>query len=88
MFGLRGEHHFSENWSFRASGEVIILEYGDFQESLYDLYVGLDYQLFHRMAIGVGLNSVKMDIGVAKDDANGHLNWQYDGALMLVKFNI
>ena len=79
VFGLRGEHHFSDKWLFRASGEVFALEYGDFDGSPYDIYVGLDYQLFDRMAIGVGFNSVRMDLGVTKENANGNLDWQYDG---------
>ncbi len=87
MFGLRGEHHFSDKWSFRASGEIFVLEYGDFDGSLYDIYAGLDYQLFDRMAICVDLNRVRMDIGVTKEDANGNLDWQYDGGLLFFKFD-
>ena len=86
VVGLRGEHRFSEKWSLRASGEVFALEYGDFKGSLYDLYVGLDYQLFDRMAIGAGFNSVRMDIGVTKENASGDLDWQYDGGLLFIKF--
>ena len=54
VFGLRGERHFSEKWSLRASGEFFVLEYGDFDGSFYDLYVGLDYQVMDRMAVGIG----------------------------------
>ncbi len=86
VVGLRGEHRFSEKWSLRASGEVFALESGDFKGSLYDLYVGLDYQLFDRMAIGAGFNSVRMDIGVTKENASGDLDWQYDGGLLFIKF--
>ena len=87
VFGLRGEYNFSEKWSFRASGEFFVFEYDDFDGSLYDLYVGLDYQLFDRMAVGVGINSVKMDIGVVKENATGNLDWQYDGGLIFLKFD-
>lgn len=87
VIGLRGEHHFSEKWSVRASGEVFAFEYGDFDGSLYDLYLGLDYQLFDRMAIGVALNSVKMNLGVDKENINGNLDWDYDGGLIFLKFD-
>jgi hypothetical protein len=87
VFGLRGEYNFSEKWSFRASGEFFVFEYEDFDGSLYDLYVGLDYQLFDRMAVGVGINSVKMDIGVVKENVTGNLDWQYDGGLIFLKFD-
>ena len=87
VFGLRGEYNFSEKWSFQASGEIFVFEYGDFDGSLYDLYAGVDYQLFDRMAIGVGINSVRMNIGVTKPNVSGDLDWQYDGGKLFLKFD-
>ncbi len=87
VIGLRGEYQISDKLSFRASGEIFAFSYGDFDGSLYDIYVGVDYQLFDRMAIGVGLNSVKMNLGVDKENANGDLDWNYDGGLIFLKFD-
>ena len=87
VFGLRGEYNFSEKWSIQASGEIFVFEYGDFDGSLYDLYAGVDYQLFDRMAIGVGINSVRMNIGVTKPNVSGDLDWQYDGGKLFLKFD-
>ncbi len=87
VFGLRGERRFSEAWSFRASGEFFVLEYGDFDGSLYDLYLGLDYQVMDHMAVGIGINSVGMDIGITKPNATGNLDWRYDGGLIFLKFD-
>ncbi len=67
--------------------EIFVFEYGDFDGPLYDIYAGLDYQLFDRMGIGFGINSVKMDIGVTKVNATGNLDWRYDGELLFVKFD-
>jgi hypothetical protein len=87
VFGLRGEYHFSDKWSFRASGEIFVFEYGDFDGSLYDIYAGLDYQLFEHVALGLGINSVTLDIGVTRPNATGNLDWQYDGGLIFFKFD-
>ena len=87
VFGLRGEYYFSDKWSFRASTEIFVFEYDDFDGSLYDIYAGLDYQLFDRMAVGFGINSVRMDIGVTKVNATGNLDWRYDGGLLFIKFD-
>ena len=87
VIGLRGQYDFTNKLSFRASGEVFALEYGDYSGSLYDLYAGLDYQLFEHVAIGAGINSVQLDIGVTKSNFNGDLNWQYDGGLLFFKFD-
>jgi len=87
VFGLRGEYYFSDKWTFRASGEIFVFEYEDFDGSLYDIYAGLDYQLFDRMAVGFGINSVRMDIGVTKVNATGNIDWRYDGGLLFLKFD-
>jgi opacity protein-like surface antigen len=87
VFGLRGEYDFSERWSFRASGEFFVFEYEDFDGSLYDIYAGVDFQVMDHMAVGIGINSVKMDIGVTKPNASGNLDWQYDGGLIFLKFD-
>ncbi len=87
VFGLRGERQFSEKWSFRASGEFFVLEYGDFDGSLYDLYVGLDYQVMDHMAVGIGINSVRVNIGITRPNASGNLDWRYDGGLIFLKFD-
>jgi len=36
VIGLRGEYHFSEKWSLRASSEIFAFAYSDFDGSLYD----------------------------------------------------
>ena len=87
VFGLRGEYDISERWSFRASGEFFVFEYEDFDGSLYDIYAGVDFQVMDHMAVGIGINSVKMDIGVTKPNASGNLDWQYDGGLIFLKFD-
>ena len=87
VVGLRGEYQISDKWSFRASGEFFALEYEDFDGSLIDLYAGIDYQLFEHAAIGVGLNSVTIDLGIESTDLNGELDWRYDGGLLFLKID-
>ena len=87
VIGLRGEYNFSEKWSFQADGEIFFFEYEDWDGSLYDVYAGLEYQWFEHMGIGVGVNAVKMDLGVTKTNLSGDLDWEYKGALVFVKFN-
>lgn len=54
---------------------------------LYDVYAGVDYQLLDHMAIGLGLNSVKINVGVDKGNFAGDLDWRYDGGLLFFKFD-
>jgi hypothetical protein len=87
VIGLRGQYDFTEKLTFRASGELFALEYEDYSGSLYDIYAGLDYQFFKHVAIGIGINAVKLDIGVSKDRFNGDIDWRYDGGLLFFKFD-
>lgn len=87
VIGLRGEYYFSEKWSFRASSEIFAFAYGDFDGSLFDTYAGIDYHLSDRWAIGAGFNSVRMNLGVHKENADGKLDWDYDGGLIFLKFD-
>ncbi len=87
VIGLRGQYDFSEKLSFRASGEIFAIEYEDYSGSLYDIYAGLDYQFFKHVAIGIGVNSVKLNIGISKDRFNGDIDWRYDGVLVFFKFD-
>lgn len=85
VVGLRGEYHFSEKWTFRASGEFFAVEYESFSGSLIDVYAGIDYQLFKHAAVGLGINSVHMDVGVEDADLTGNLDWRYNGGLLFLK---
>jgi hypothetical protein len=87
VIGLRGEYRFTDKWIFRASGELFALEFEAMEGSLVDLYAGIDYRLFEHVAIGVGLNSVKLDVDVSDSKLAGSLDWQYDGALLFFKFD-
>jgi hypothetical protein len=85
VVGLRGEYQFSEKWTLRASGEFFALEYDAFDGSLIDLYAGIDYQMFEHVAFGLGINSVRIDVGVDDADLTGNLDWRYDGGLLFLK---
>lgn len=87
VFGLRGEYRFADRWSLRGSGEVFVIEYGDFDGSLYDLFAGIDFSMTDNVAFGIGVNSVKIDVGITKDSFQGNLDWAYDGALAYLKFD-
>lgn len=87
VIGLRGAYDFSERWRFRADGEIFFLEYEDFDGSLYDVYAGLEYSFSEHMGIGVGVNTVRMNLGLTKTNLSGDLDWEYTGALVFFRFN-
>ena len=87
VIGLRGEYEFSDRWTLSASGEFFAIEYDNVDGSLVDLYFGIDYQIIDHVAIGLGFNSVNIDVDATKSDFDGSLDWQYDGALIFFNFD-
>lgn len=87
VIGLRGEYQFADRWSVRGSGEFFAVDYGDYEGSLYDLFAGLDFSIMETIAVGIGVNSVRIDVGVSKDRFQGDVDWQYEGALAYLKFD-
>jgi hypothetical protein len=87
VIGLRGEYRFADRWAIRGSGEIFAVDYGDYEGSLYDVFVGLDFSVTKVIAIGVGINAVELDVGVSKRSFQGDLTWQYEGALAYLKFD-
>jgi hypothetical protein len=86
VIGLRGQYDLGEIWTLRGSAEIFALEYGDYSGSLYDVYAGIDYQLTRHVALGVGVDSVKSNVGIAKPNLDGDLDWRHDGGLLFLKF--
>ena len=87
VLGLRGEYEFAENWKIRGSSEFFSFSYQEYDGTLYDIYAGIDYKAFKNTSIGLGVNTVRMDIGVSDSDLNANLDWRYSGALIFFKFD-
>jgi len=87
VIGLRGEHHFSEKLTFRASGELFAFSYGHFDGTMFDLFAGIDYQIFDKASLGLGLNTVTFALGIDATDLNGEFDWRYDGAMIFLKYD-
>lgn len=85
VIGLRGQYFFAQKWSVRASGEFFFFEQNDWEGDLVDLYLGVDYELSRRMAVGLGFNSVTFDLGVSRENFTGQLDWGYSGALVFLR---
>lgn len=87
VIGLRGEYALSDRWSLRGSGEFFFIEYDDIDGSLVDIYAGLDYRVLDNLSIGLGFNSVTIDVDASQSDFEGGLDWQYSGGLLFLKFD-
>ena len=85
VIGLRGEYEFTDRLTLGASGEIFPFEFDNVNGLLVDLYVGIDYQIIDRIALGLGFNSVHFDVDAKKSNFSGSLDWEYTGALLFFK---
>lgn len=87
VIGFRGERALSDRWTLRASGEFFFIEYDNVEGSLIDIYAGVDFSVLDNLSIGLGFNSVAIDVDATQNDFDGALDWKYSGGLAFFKFD-
>ena len=87
MFGLRGEYLFTERWRASASVEWFALEIGDYEGALHDFLIGVDYRFANHAAVGLGYNSVRIDVDATEEDLRADLRLKYSGFIGYLRFS-
>ena len=84
--GLRGEYFLSDRWRLSASAEWFGLEIDEYDGTLEDIMVGIDYQMTDRSAIGVGYNIVDINVDATEKILRADLMWEYSGYFAYLRF--
>ena len=79
VFGIRGEYYFSDRWRLSGSAEWFGLEIDDYDGTLDDVIVSLDYRFSERTALGVGYNHVHINVDATEKHLRADLDWRYSG---------
>ncbi len=87
VFGLRGEYFFSDRWRASASAEWFGLQIDDYEGTLRDFLIGVDYRFGNHAAVGLGYNDVRMDIDATEGDLRADLVWNYSGFIGYLRFS-
>ena len=87
VIGLRGDYALSDRWTLRASAEFFFVEYDNVEGSLVDLYAGVDFSVLDHLSIGLGINTVTLDVDISESGFHGGLDWRYSGGLIFLKFD-
>lgn len=80
VLGLHGEHALSPNWSLFAAGEIFQLELGDYGGTIGDFRLGLNWDVFDHIGVGIELNSFGMDATIKDDNLKAEVEYSYQGA--------
>ncbi|MFT7671253.1 MAG: hypothetical protein ACI8X5_003970 [Planctomycetota bacterium] len=79
LFGLHGSHSLSENWALYASGEFFALKLDEFAGAITDIRLGLDWDVFDHVGLGLEFNTFNMAADVKSDGLTADLEYGYGG---------
>jgi hypothetical protein len=87
VLGLRGEYFFSDRWRASASAEWFGLEIGEYEGTLHDFLIGIDYRFGSHAAVGLGYNNVQINVDATEEDLRADLRWKYSGFIGYLRFS-
>jgi len=87
------EFYIGPRWTYSQTLNLFFLRFGDFEGSLTDLSLNLEYQAFKSFAFGLGLNAFKLNVETTDDlfldlDFKGNVEVSYFGSLLFMKYFI
>lgn len=89
VIGFRGEYEITDRITIRGASNWFSIDVDDASGRLADVYVGADYRIGRRFALGLAFNDVDMNLR-AQDEGGfeGVLDWGYDGWLIYFKTDL
>jgi hypothetical protein len=82
VIGLRGIWQLPHHFSIDAGAQFFSLSIDQYDGSLQDYRVMLNWQPKKWLGFGLGYNQFNVDLDVDGDKFNGNLNWKYDGPML------
>ena len=88
---LRGDFALTQKLFLRAATDVFWLKYGDFEGSILAGRVGIEYNFWKNVGLGLGFNNFLVEVDSESDsnypniDFNGQIDFQYRGLLLYTK---
>ena len=72
-------HSFSPKWAFKSRLDWMSANVGEYNGTLINAAVGVNYQMFEHFGLGLNYNIFNLDIGVRKSGWKGSFETIYDG---------
>jgi hypothetical protein len=85
VLGLRGDFIITPRWRFRASTDLMYLPLNEYDVSVSDSLLAVEYLPFEHAGIGLGLNNVRYRVDSDSLDVDGEARLQFVGALAYLK---
>ena len=84
VIGLRGLWALPHNFWIDAQAQYFALEIDNFDGSLTDLRLMVNWQPKTWLGLGIGYNQFTVDVDIEKSDFDGSLDWTYKGPMVFL----
>jgi len=86
VVGLTGAYAFTPKLVLRSNAGVFALKIDDYEGSLINFDLDLEYNMWKYMGFGIGYNFFTMDLDVTADNFRGSADYTYHGFKAFIKF--
>ena len=84
--GVWYKYSITPRWAFRTRLDLFSASIGDYDGSLINVGLGVNYQAFEHFGIGLNYNYVELDVKINKSDWRGNIQTTYDGVYVNASF--
>jgi opacity protein-like surface antigen len=83
--GFYGSYAISPAFNIRGRADLLSLKYGDYDGSLTNVELTVDWRFSSNLSIGAGYRYVNYELGVSSSSWNGEVNYRFDGPILFVE---
>jgi hypothetical protein len=83
--GVYGSWAISPAFGMRARADLLSLEYGDYDGSLTNVELAVDWRFHPNYAVGAGYRYVNYELGVSKSSWNGEVTYKFNGPILFLE---
>ena len=84
--GIWYTHSFSPKWAFKGRYDWLSAKVGDYDGTLINASLGVNYQMFEHVGLGLSYNIFTLDVNVRKNDWKGNFETAYKGPYLNMSF--
>ena len=77
--GFWYDYSISPRWAFRSRFDLLGADVGNYDGVLINLAVGVNYQAFEHVGVGLNYNFFELDVNIDKSKWRGNIETIYEG---------
>lgn len=82
--GVYGAHAFTPRWLLQGRVDYFTLNYDEYDGSLTNLWVAVDYRFARHFGVGAGYRYVDYSLDVTKNSWHGNIDYKFQGPMLYV----